>query len=250
MLKPYISICGVRTDDQATGLRTLFDNQRYKNHLGALGFVTSTRSLAGEKTHNFLTLSELYPLLEKSTAVNVIHHGSRNLKCLDQEVAQILNYQEIYDRGLCRIVQLNNGLIDVDALETIKAQFQDLDIVLSIDKLAMNSENLIDEIEKRQEFIAYYLIDPSYGTGTPFDVRQCADIYQQLAGKFPDLIGGFAGGLSPETVAVVTEEIQRNKIHDFSLCVDSGVRGRNGCDLEKAEAYLNNVNAALSVSPN
>ena len=245
MPKPYVSICGVRTLDQAIGLRTLFDNQRYKSHLGALGFVTSTESLAGEETHNFLTLPALYPLLKKSSAVNVIHHCSRKIEALCAEVAQVLNYQEIYNQGLCRIVQLNNGLIEVGALQTIKEQFQGLDIVLSVDKQAMKNKNLIDEIDKRQQYLAYYLIDPSYGTGTPFDVWQCADIYHRLAEQFPNLIGGFAGGLSPETVVVVIEEIQKNRIHDFSLCVDTGVRGSNGCDLEKAEKYLINVNAAL-----
>ena len=248
MLKPYVSICSVRTQDQAQGLRKLFAQQRYTTHIGALGFVTSSESLTGQSFPQFLTLPELLPLLQNSPAENIIHHSSTAPENIAQEVAQILSYGKIYELGLCRTVQLNNGLIAVQTLKKIKEQYRDLRIVLSIDKDAMASPDLLDEIREREPYLAYFLIDPSYGKGKPFDVQQCAGIFQKLSDNFPRLVGGFAGGLNANTVAGVAQEIQNNNIRKFSLCVDSGVRGTNGCDLDKAATYLHNVGTALIVT--
>lgn len=248
MLKPYVSICGVRTQVQAQGLRKLFVEQQYKTHIGALGFVTSTDSLSGQQFPQFLTLSELLPLLEKAPVVNIIHHCSFKPENIVQEIHQILNYEEIYDRGLCRTVQLNNALIDVRTLKEIKERYEDLNIVLSIDKELISNSDLLNEIKIRQRYLAYFLIDPSYGTGTPFDVQQCSEIFQQLIALFPHLVGGFAGGLNSATVATVAQEIQKNNILSFSLCVDSGVRGTNGCDIDKAAIYLEKVSTVLNVA--
>ena len=248
MIKPYVSICGVRTRDQAQGLRKLFAQQQYTTHTGALGFVTSTDSLTGQQFPQFLTLPELLPLLQKSPADNIIHHCSLAFKNIAQEVEQILSYGEMYEQGLCRTVQLNNGLIAVQTLKRIKEHYADLNIVLSIDQEAMRNPKLLDEINDRQHYLAYFLIDPSYGTGTPFAVQQCADIFRQLVDNFPHLVGGFAGGLNSATVTGVAQDIQKNNIQSFSLCVDSGVRGTNGCDLYKAAIYLQNVTTALNVS--
>ncbi len=248
MLKSYVSICGVRTRDQAQGLRKLFAQQHYTTHIGALGFVTSTDSLTGRRFPQFLTLPELLPLLEKSPSENIIHHCSSKAENIAQEVEQILSYGEIYEKGLCRAVQLNNGLVAVETLKRIKERYEDLHIVLSIDKEAMSNPKLIAEINDRKHYLTYFLIDPSYGTGTPFDVQQCAEIFQQLVDNFPHLIGGFAGGLNSDTVTGVAQEIQKNNIQSFSLCVDSGVRGTNGCDLEKAATYLHKVTTALKVT--
>jgi hypothetical protein len=246
MLKPYVSICGVRTQAQAAGLRELFVQQQYTTHVGALGYVTSTDSLRGQHFPQFLTLPELNPLLERSPAINIIHHCSSEPENIAQEIEQVLSYEGIYDQGLCRTVQLNNGLINVKTLETIKHRYADLNIVLSIDKESMSNGNLLPEIENRQHYLTYYLIDPSYGTGTPFDVQQCATIFQQLEEKLPHLVGGFAGGLNSDSVAIVAQEIQKQNILNFSLCVDSGVRGTNGCDLTKVAIYLENVGTALN----
>ena len=246
MLKPYVSICGVRMEAQATGLRTLFEQQQYATHVGALGFVTSTDSLSGQEFPQFLTLPQLFPLLDQSDAVNIIHHCSTAPENIAQEVGRILNYREIYGQGLCRTVQLNNGLIGVHTLKKLKERFADLNIVLSIDKESMSNTELLDAISIRQPYLAYFLIDPSYGKGTPFDVQQCAPIFKQLIDNFPHLVGGFAGGLNSDSVARVAQEIQKNDVLSFSLCVDSGVRGTNGCDLNKTATYLKRVGTVLN----
>ncbi|HCU90412.1 MAG TPA: hypothetical protein DGR97_10730 [Gammaproteobacteria bacterium] len=248
MQKPYVSICGVRTRNQAQSLRKLFVQLQYTTHIGALGFVTSTDSLTGQRFPQFLTLSELFPLLQKASIDNIIHHCSSEPSNIAEEVAQILSYGGIYEKGLCRTIQLNNGLIAIQTLKKIKERFENLRIVLSIDKEAMSNPNLLSEIKNRQRYLTYFLIDPSYGTGTAFDIKKCVDIFQPLVENFPHIVGGFAGGLTANTVKNVVQEIQRNNIRSFSLCVDSGVRGANGCDINKAETYLHNVGTVLNVA--
>tara|TARA_Y100000588_G_scaffold349808_1_gene400466 strand:+ start:651 stop:1397 length:747 start_codon:yes stop_codon:yes gene_type:complete len=247
MQKPYVSICGVRTRHQAQSLRKLFVQLKYTTHDGALGFVTSTDSLTGKRFPQFLTLPELLPLLQKTSTHNIIHHCSSEPSKIAEEVEQLLSYGEIYEQGLCRTIQLNNGLIAVQTLKRIKERFGNLRIVLSIDKESMSNPNLLIEIKNRQHYLTYFLIDPSYGTGTAFDIQKCVNIFQPLVENFPHIVGGFAGGLTASTVKNVTQEIQKNNIQSFSLCVDSGVRGANGCDVNKAETYLHNLSTVLNV---
>ena len=86
---------------------------------------------------------------------------------------------------------------------------------------------------------AHVLFDGSCGRGIEIN-HAAAEAAQAAAARFPDLVFGVAGGLTPETVWDVLK-----KYPTASVDVETGVRDEESLSVELANRYLREASAAL-----
>jgi hypothetical protein len=227
-------------------------------HIPMLGFLVSYKTLNGQSTQNkrYPPANSLPELLRATDGqvLSMVHYNSKEIDTLSNQVAQI--FDDVYENGLCRAIQLNIVWPDIGQVARIKEQHPEMQIVFQASHKAMDgktSNQIAKGIHDYGDSISYVLIDPSGGRGMPFDLESSVGIYSELREQCPDLTIGFAGGFTGENIAPRLKEILK-QVEEDKFCIDAegGLRnkitsayGDDLLNIEKVRGYLQSAFSVL-----
>ena len=208
-----------------------------------IGVLASSKTINGELNSNpnrYPTRGQMGNIFEDNPhALNLIHFSTRNPERLFGDMVRALNLAGPYCHGL----QLNIAWPDPKALGFFKIKANPVTVVLQIGARAFeiignSPQKLADKIEKEYKyFIDYVLLDPSGGTGKPFDLEVLGGYLYALEAKQMSFGLGVAGGLSPATLHLIAPLIK--EFPDLSIDVETGVRDENDhLDLKLAASFI------------
>lgn len=259
--KAYVGITGPVNVQETIDICGEFFKAGYTletSHIPMLGFLISYKTLNGQPTPNrrYPPVSALSELLQatEGKVLTMIHYNSKEMDSLSDQVAQI--FDGIYEKGLCRAIQLNIVWPDLSQVAKIKEQYPEMQIVFQASHTAMDGKTptqITTGIKTYGNLISYALIDPSGGRGIPFDLESSVAIYSELREQCPDLTIGFAGGFTGENVAPRLKEILQ-QIGEINFCIDAegGLRdkitsayGDDLLNLGKVKGYLQSTALVL-----
>jgi len=226
--KPYVGVTGIANNTEAEEVAKIFLSNGFlgknSSHMPMLGYLASFRTIKDMHPNTLTTPNIKYPnwrvlraRMKKAAAVfggvgddflNMIHYTTKEKRDLGSQVIDVFRerteeykgeeyyYEDMYNSGLCRAVQINVPWPELNELEKILFFYPDMKIVLQISKTAMenlctdrhtNYYTLIsDKVKEYQNMISYALIDPSMGKGREFDVEKSTDLYEHIRDKCPD----------------------------------------------------------------
>lgn len=259
--KAYVGITGPVNVQETRDICREFSKAGYTletSHIPMLGFLVSYKTLNGQATLNrryppVSTLSELLQTTE-GKVLTMVHCNSKEMDSLSNQVAQI--FREVYEKGLCRAIQLNLVWPDLSQVAKIKEQHPKMQIVFQASHTAMDGKTptqIATGIKTYGNLISYVLIDPSGGRGIPFDLESSVAIYSELREQCPDLTIGFAGGFTGENVAPRLKDLIQ-QIGEINFCIDAegGLRdkitsayGDDLLNLKKVREYLQSAASVL-----
>lgn len=228
------------------------------SHTPMLGFLVSYKTLNRQTTKNrrYPPVKELSELLQATDrkVLTMVHYNSEEIGSLSNQVAQI--FEEIYENGLCRAIQLNIVWPDINQVARIKEQHPNMQVVFQVSHKVMERKTppqVATGIRDYGDSIDYVLIDPSGGKGVPFEIESSVAIYSELREQCPNLIIGFAGGFTGENAATRLRDILL-KIGESDFCIDAegGLRdkitsayGDDLLNVGKVRGYLQSASLVL-----
>ncbi|MCK5062975.1 MAG: hypothetical protein KAR23_03525 [Candidatus Aenigmarchaeota archaeon] len=248
----YIGVTGVSSVEEVREVRNIVDRMKTASLLPQdkkvmLGYLVSQKTLNDQHTENrrYPLFKDLPAMLEAvgDNIFTMIHYNSREFETLAEQVSQIFDFEDIYEKGLCKAFQLNMAWPDPKEIEKIKSSYPEIMFVLSLTKDAISGNTPAQILEKTEQYHGladYILIDPSGGEGKPFDIEQSADIYRALRNNFTKERIVFAGGFDPDNISQRLETlIDKLDTTDFSIDAEKGLRiplsQKYGDDLFSAE---------------
>jgi hypothetical protein len=188
-------------------------------------------------------LNDLPVMLTISTARNVIHYRADDKENLSAELHQLLRGLRLYDNGLCRRVQLNNGRRVLHQLPQIKEEFPELAIIMPLHP-RIHPENL-EKVARKAQYIDAVLLDNSYGQGHQLDIAIAHKAYEQIRPALPGIPVGFAGGFNQYNIERIIADLRIVIPESFSLDAESGVRYKMSAipeddllNFSEAEAFI------------
>lgn len=259
--KAYIGITGPVNVPEIKDICREFSEAGYSlesPHIPMLGLLISYKTLNGQPTQNrrYPPANTLPELLRAAggQVLTMVHYNSREIDTLSKQVGQL--FEGIYENGLCRAVQLNIVWPEISPVARIKKQYPDMQIVLQASFKAMEGKTPFSIAQKTKEYgdsINYVLIDPSGGRGVPFDLESSVAVYSELRSQCPELIIGFAGGLTGENVALRAKKlIEMLGEDDFCIDAEGGLRdkitpayGDDLLNIKKVREYLQSASSVL-----
>lgn len=168
---------------------------------------------------------------------NVVHYSEEDKSRLSERIFAIFDKTGLYSDGLCRAIQLNGylGEIDLKIIRSIKNKFSNLTIIMQVDSrmIGGHSDESIDRIVNKlnylSDYVGYALIDASGGRGEPMNIIKSVSLAQRIRRKIPSLAIGFAGGLDGNNVLfIISRIIELFKDKSFSIDAESGLRDKLG----------------------
>ncbi|MBR9676649.1 hypothetical protein GOV04_00720 [Candidatus Woesearchaeota archaeon] len=259
--KPYVGITGFKTSDEVIKVQEQFKKNGFlNNHISYLpmfGFIVSNNRVTditseGHKTPALKNLAGLCELLEPNT-LPMVHYYTPDNDQLFEELKKVFNINQLYERELCRSVQLNqlDGLAPIEQVEMLKEQFSDLEIVLQVPRKVLNendSEQLASMLKPYDGFVSYVLIDPSGGEGKAIGLKHAIELLHALAQAMPITRLGVAGGLSADNVRHVISTIRKEFKEPFSFDIQALVRtvDKKGLAFNKTGKFVYESTIALT----
>lgn len=259
--KAYVGITGPVNIQETRDICKEFSEAGYSMespHIPMIGFLISYKTLNGQPTGNkrYPPANTLLNLLQATNGqvLTMVHYNSREIDTLSNQVAQI--FDGVYEKGLCKAIQLNIVWPDINQVARIKEQYPDMQVVFQASHKATDGKTpnqIAQGVRNYGDSISYVLIDPSSGRGMPFDLESSVAIYSELREKCSDLTIGFAGGFTGENVALRLNEILQ-KIGESNFCIDAegGLRdkitsayGDDLLNIEKVRGYLQSTSSVL-----
>ena len=236
-MNKYIGITGFKTEEEV--------NACYEASLGLepiimYGVLTSRKNFSnilseGNKRPAFINLAHILESVPKN-ALPTIHHYTNNRQ-ISTELDTLLIADDIYDRGLCKAVQINQRLPNVKEIETIKKKYSDLKIILQLQPQDIEiPETTGRKVKYYDGLVDYVIIDPSRGVGKELDMYDTLKVLNKIQ---INAIPVIAGGLSSENVANVISFFKREYGNEF--CIDAEGKLRDEFDrlsLEKMMSYM------------
>ncbi len=258
MLKrPYVGITGAVTTGEVDFIVRAFNHAGYSletEHIPMIGILVSSKTLANMSTTNrrypnVSLLPEIFEHTQKNVFSMIHYNQSSNVTygSLSEEI--IFLFQDLYDRNLCRGLQLNIAWPKKEEVFEIKKVYPQLSIVLQLSSTALkdkSAKDIVDCIKEYEIALDYVLIDPSGGKGKEFDFETSCEIYEEIiSSQFPVRVG-FAGGFSGKNVAEKCK-ILSERLGTTSFCIDveGGIRnkiteiyGDDLLDINKVKEYV------------
>ena len=259
--KAYVGITGPVNTQETRSICKEFFEAGYSMgspHIPMLGFLVSYKTLSGQPTKNrrYPSVNTLPELLQATDGniLTMVHYNTKDTSSLSKQVAQI--FDEIYENGLCRAIQLNVAWPEITQVAGIKERYPDMQVVFQASHKIMNGKTpnqLAHGIRAYGDSLSYVLIDPSGGRGMPFDLESSGAIYSELREQCSDLTIGFAGGFTGENVALRIKKIlERVGESDFCIDAEGGLRdkitsayGDDLLNIEKVRGYLQSTSSVL-----
>ena len=225
-IAPYIGITGFM--DKGDVRAVLDARSPWLRRKVMIGILASSKTINGgtnSRPNRYPTPGQMGNIFDDDPrALNLVHFSTKNKEGLFEEMARAFNLAGPYCHGL----QLNIAWPDPKALGFFKIKANPVTIVLQIGERAFemighSPQRLADKIEKEyKHFINYILLDPSGGTGKPFNPEVLRAYLQELEMKQMSIGLGVAGGLSPATLHLLAPLVK--EFPDLSIDVETGVR--------------------------
>jgi phosphoribosylanthranilate isomerase len=255
MTTPYIGITGITSADEAIHAVKSFEankkSHRQTGHQLMLGVLVSYKTLkigAHPTKRRYPPLREIPEILEavKGKCFPVLHYNTRTPEFVG-ELRRLLEFQDLYRKGLVRGVQLNINAPSPTQVAAVSQRYAKLSIILQFNQSPHNITNYPQLARDYGGSADYVLIDPSRGTGLAFAHSHAVTQYAQLRQCAPWGIG-FAGGLSPENIKSKLSRLKSAlETTDFSIDAESGLRDQgDDLDLKKVDLFLQEAQLLLA----
>ncbi len=253
-MKPYIGITGFKTQEEVLRLSDVFEHAGLGSgrYTAMFGFGVSSKRLAKmEKCGSGTPAAEDLPGLAGSVpswAIPMMHYFTKVPDVMNRELRDLFSLEGMYEKGICRAVQLNMSWPKVGDIERLVKDFPDMEIVLQLPERAMSrlsTEEISRKAAKYDSLVSYVLVDPSGGTGTEFDVEQGIELMNSLYEKMPQTIIGIAGGFSAENVGERVRRIKDSFPKDFCIDAQGKLAENRAIVYSKAKAYIENAARGL-----
>ncbi|MBD3319375.1 hypothetical protein GF342_05710 [Candidatus Woesearchaeota archaeon] len=250
-MKPlsYIGITGFKEDYEVHEAAALFMHSGFlgpdcgftaQHHQPMFGFLCSAKRLADPTTQG--THSQRAQDLGCLTrycprgSLPAIHYFTNNRQNLGDEVSQVFDIDNMYERNFCRALQINMAWPQLEQLTTLRQRFPDLTIIMQLPQETLTQ---IHRVAEYQEHVEYCLIDPSGGKGMRI-TQEHLDLAQRIQELLPRSRIGIAGGLDGYAVQDAMSAVYQN-LHD-SFCIDAQGKlradDRGQMDMEKVRHYI------------
>ena len=254
-LKPYVGITGFKTVEEVEIISKIYRENGFlgeKEHIPMYGFASSEKRLAnphsgGRQTPSAKDLGKLVRACPEGS-LPMIHYFTRDVEGLVDQIEDVFSIDDMYKNGDCRALQLNMAWPKIKDLEKIRNKFPDMQIVLSVNKEAMQDsyDNIIENTKKYNGIIEYALIDPSGGKGKNYSPIESGVIYSGLEDVLPQATLGFAGGLSGDNLERQLSDLQASYQEPFysPFSIDAQgklmdkVDGNDILNIDKARKYI------------
>lgn len=210
MLRPYIGVTGftMHTEVEFVRANLLEENGRPL----MVGVLASSKTLRGIQNR----YPNRYPPVERiaeiftgdSSVINLIHFNTKEPSSLFYDLCVLTEFAGPHFHGF----QLNIPWPDPKVLRAYRDRYPFAVIVLQVgNEACLQEERSASRIARRvggyEECIEGVLLDLSGGRGVmlaPGDVEFVGACFSEISKRFRDLVLGAAGGLSAETMHVIT----------------------------------------------
>jgi phosphoribosylanthranilate isomerase len=236
-IERYIGITGFKTKEQVEACRQASIGLE---PIIMYGVLTSQKTLIdptseGTKRPALVNITGLLEYIPK-TALPTIHHYTENRQFM-QELGQILSFQNIYDKGFVKAVQLNQRLPDISEVEKLKNQYSNIKIILQLEPQDIATPEVTGKIVSNyQGLVDYVIIDPSRGIGKELNIHDTLKVLNNLK---IDAIPVIAGGLSKDNVYDLVKFFRKE--YGNNLCIDAEGKLMNNqgtLSIDKMKGYL------------
>lgn len=263
MRKPYVGVTGIAKSQEALAVAHAFGRHLPPNasHRGMAGYLYSQRVLLRgyRNEHRVPSLEDLSSLLEttRGSALNAIHYSTSEPQTLAEQIDQLLGPSQIYDLGLCDLLQMNVPWPPLDQVESIKHRYPNLCLVLQLGPSVLNDMLVLDVARRAGEYaglVSHVLVDSSGGRGVALPTATVRPISEALARSLPGVPVIFAGGFSDENVAARLADIALILGHK-GFGVDAqkrlrdrhkGEKGRDVLSLDRTRHYVKQAAACFN----
>jgi len=243
MRQPYIGITGFMTRQEIEHMLAQFPSDSDRRLMvGVLASSKTIRGLPVNWAGRYPDVREINQIFVRSLkALNLIHFHHSNTHG-DSLVNELLLLASIAGPNLNGF-QLNVRWPDPLVLREVKLVHPDLKFVLQIGGGAMKAVGhdvvkLANQVAEYDGLVDYLLLDPSGGTGTPFNTDLALQYLRVLSLRGFDIGLGVAGGLGPDNLGCLLSIAREFP----QVSIDAEGRLRSGeddhLDLENASTYL------------
>jgi len=236
-MERYIGITGFKTKEE---IDACIEESSGKEPMIMYGILTSPKNFSniareGSRRPAFINLASLLEYVPKS-AMPTIHHCSNNRQ-ISSELDTLLIADDIYDRGLCKAIQINQRLPDVKEIKTFKKKYSDIKIILQLEPEDIADPKATGQIVNNYEgLVEYVIIDPSKGIGKELNVYDTLKVLNNLKINAMPVI---AGGLSAENVGAVVKFFRKEYGDGFCIDVEGKIRDvEDKLSVEKMTSYI------------
>lgn len=229
--KPYIGVTGFMSFEEVSGTLSDIDSigEERLFMVGLLASFKTLQRLPNKWPGRYPLMEELQNIFpDTRKCLNLVHYNTKEPETL---LTQLLALTYIAGKNLDGF-QLNLTWPSARAIEDYKSLSEtqtEKTIVLQIgggafEKVSHSPKKLADKVHNEYAgLIDYVLLDPSGGTGQPFDPIVARGYLEALSAKNNDFGLGVAGGLSPTTLHLIEPLVK-----DFpDLSIDAEGRLRN-----------------------
>ena len=175
---PYVGITGFKTKGEIEVTGKIFHERRFydSSYLPMFGFLVSEtrlkqKNVSGKKSPAAEDLTYLARHVPQGS-LPMMHYHTNDLETLPAQIRDLFTIYQMYDKRICRAVQLNMEWPSVDKIEEIRNNFPKLHIVLQLSNRGMDSLSVAEIVQKSRSYdglVQYTLIDPSGGFGISYD---------------------------------------------------------------------------------
>ncbi|GEM_PF-5111892 len=228
----FVGITGISTLNEVSEIINLLKIYQHIERKFNIGILLSSKILFDEvePLKRFPKIEIFYSLLQKISESqiynSIIHYNSQHSLSLFSQIEKIFAFQDIYQRNICRKIQLNIKNPDVIELQKVKNKYSDMKIILQIPlwkEEFKHFEILKHFISQYFDFCDYFLCDFSGGRGREMNFDYL-EVIKNLKIESKKLV--FAGGLNASNVEKTIFAIKNAlKTSEFSIDAEGKLRG-------------------------
>ena len=246
--QPYIGVTGIAEPSQAKQLLEKMTSLYGASQL-MCGVILSNSRIQGEETDHpnrhpdIETIPSIFPTHERY--LNLIHYCPPDSPMIDQLLQKALEAGGPNCHGVQINTPKNVAWTPVAPVEKFSKRNPNAVIILQITRAAVeellcNPERIAGQCRLYQEATSRFIIDLSAGNAIPINVELSAKIANAIQERMPEASITFAGGLSPQNVARISQEIRAQHTNPFSIDAEGALR--------TSEDHLNMRAAGLYIS--
>jgi phosphoribosylanthranilate isomerase len=239
---PYIGITGFINPKQVEETTNMFEKAKLPDDYTAMfGILTGPKHWkAGKQNDRFPDAKNIEKVLEAvpNWALPTIHYCDGYERDFPRDPIALL--KPLYDKGICKGVQLNMTRPTVSGVDALKEAMPDLQIVYQLSQSESKQQRIEEVVSATKEYdscVDYVLIDPSGGAGLAFDNSHGLNLMNALSAKMNATIG-IAGGLSGNNVYEKVTNIQEEYKDPFFIDAEGQLLTPKGLDMQAVESYV------------
>ncbi len=247
-MDPYVGVTAVMTDVQAISLLNAIPHgSKHRLMVGVLASSKTIEGIPNKWPNRYPTLENIGGIFQDDPrALNLIHFNTKDPSLLFEQMVKARSLAGPHCHGF----QLNVAWPDPKILRRFYMMRSGPTIVLQVGGHAFACVNdsprkLADKIaQEYAKYIDYVLLDPSGGLGRPFDTEVLRGYLRALDAKGLPLGLGVAGGLSADTLHLVTPLL--DEFPDLSIDAEGRLRDKDDhLDVGAATSYIKNALSLL-----